>query len=340
MTGERRAAGVRGVVRPVSVAPMMDCTDRHFRWMMRRISRRALLYSEMVTAQAVLHGDREHLLGFDEVERPLALQLGGDDPAALAECARIAEGMGYDEVNLNVGCPSDRVASGNFGACLMARPGRVAACVAAMRAAVAVPVTVKHRIGIDDRDAYADMRAFVTTVAAAGCDRFTVHARKAVLGGLSPKENRTVPPLRYPDVYRLKAELPGLVIEINGGITTLAAIDEHLRHVDAAMLGRAAYDDPYLFSQVDRRWYGDEREPPSPVEVALAYGEYAARWLSARPGAKLSALTRHALGLFAGQPGAREFRRLLTTRQDGAPVEVMRRAVEAVQRARAARATG
>ena len=328
----------RGVVRPLSVAPMMDCTDRHQRWLMRQICRHALLYTEMVTQHAVLHGDREHLLGFSPEERPLALQLGGDDPAMLAECARIAAGMGYDEVNLNVGCPSDRVASGNFGACLMARPERVAACVAAMRAAVPIPVTVKHRIGIDDQDSYEHMRAFVDIVAAAGADRFSVHARKAVLGGLSPKENRTIPPLRYPEVYRLKRELPGLVIEINGGVRDLDAVDEHLRHVDAVMIGRAAYDDPYLFAAVDRRYFGDPAPAPGRAEVALRYGEYAARWLAQRPRAKLSGLARHVLGLFTGQPGAREFRRLLTTPQAGDAAEAMARAVAAVERAQAARA--
>jgi tRNA-dihydrouridine synthase A len=333
--------GARGGVHPISVAPMMDCTDRHFRWFMRQISRRALLYSEMVTMGAVIHGDREYLLGFSPEERPLALQLGGDDPATLAECARIAEGMGYDEVNLNVGCPSDRVASGNFGACLMARPERVAACVAAMRAAVQIPVTVKHRIGIDDRDAYEDMLAFVTTVAAAGCDRFTVHARKAVLGGLSPKENRTIPPLRHDDVHRLKAELPRLTIEINGGIVGLDAAAGHLQRVDGVMIGRAAYDDPYLFAEVDRRFYADDATPPGRFEVARRFGTYAARWLASRPpdrGGKLSGLTRHVLGLFAGMPGAREFRRLLTTPQAGPVEEVVERAVQAVERAQAARA--
>lgn len=335
-------SGVRGVLHPISVAPMMDCTDRHFRWFMRQICRRALLYTEMVTMGAVLHGDRAYILGFSEEERPLALQLGGDDPVMLAECARIAEGFGYDEVNLNVGCPSDRVASGNFGACLMARPERVAACVAAMRAAVAIPVTVKHRIGIDDADSYEDMRRFVTTVAAAGCDRFTVHARKAVLGGLSPKENRTVPPLRPADVYRLKEELPGLRIEINGGVTTLAAAEEHLRRVDGVMIGRAAYDDPYLFAGVDRRFYGDDAAVPDRFTVARRFGGYAGRWVaeragSGRPGGKLSGLTRHVLGLFAGMPGAREFRRLLTTQQGGAPEEVVERAVQAVERAQQGR---
>lgn len=334
---------VRGQLHPISVAPMMDCTDRHFRWFMRQISRRSLLYTEMVTMGAVLHGDRAYLLGFAPEERPLALQLGGDDPAMLAECARIGEGMGYDEINLNVGCPSDRVASGNFGACLMARPERVAECVAAMRAAVQIPVTVKHRIGIDDRDSYEDMHRFVTAVAAAGCDRFTVHARKAVLGGLSPKENRTIPPLRPHDVYRLKAELAHLRIEINGGIVTLEAAADHLKSVDGVMIGRAAYDNPYLFADVDRRFYGDDAAVPGRFEVARRFGGYAAGWFGertpARAGGKLSGLTRHVLGLFAGMPGAREFRRLLTTQQAGAPDEVVERAVQAVERAQERRAT-
>ncbi len=322
----------RGTTVPISVAPMMDCTDRHFRWLMRQISRHTLLYTEMVTMQAVMHGDRNLLLGYSPEERPISLQLGGDDPATLAECARIAEGLGYDEVNLNVGCPSERVASGNFGACLMDQPGRVADCVAAMRAVVAIPVTVKHRIGVDDRDSYEHMRGFVDAVAAAGCDRFTVHARKAVLGGLSPKENRTIPPLRYPDVYRLKAELPHLPIEINGGVRSLDAAAEHLGRVDAVMIGRAAYDDPYLFADVDRRFFADPREVPGRVEVALRYGEYAERVLAGAPRLKLSGVTRHILGLFTGVPGAREYRRILSTQPKERASEAMARAVAAVSR--------
>ncbi len=335
MTSPERPA--RGQTRALSVAPMMDCTDRHFRWLMRQVSRHVLLYTEMVTQHAVIHGDREHLLGFSPGEHPLALQLGGDDPVMLAECARIAEGMGYDEVNLNVGCPSDRVASGNFGACLMARPQRVAECVAAMRAAVALPVTVKHRIGIDDQDSYEEMLAFVDIVAAAGCDRFSVHARKAVLGGLSPKENRTVPPLRYADVHRLKHERPSLTIEINGGIRDLEAASEHLQHVDAVMIGRAAYDDPYLFATVDARFFADPTPVADRFEIALRYGEYVARWLALHPRLKLSGLARHVLGLFSGQPGAREFRRILTTPAEGRADEVMASAVAAVERALAHR---
>lgn len=334
----------RGRTRPLSVAPMMDCTDRHYRWLLRQISRHALLYTEMVTMHAVLHGDRDYILGFArDIEGPVALQLGGDDPTMLAECARIGADMGYDELNLNVGCPSDRVASGNFGACLMLRPQRVAECVAAMRNAVAIPVTVKHRIGVDDHDSYEHMRGFVDIVAAAGADRFTVHARKAILGGLSPHQNRTVPPLRYPDVHRLKAELPHLVIEINGGIRSLDDATTQLQHVDAVMIGRAAYDDPYLFAAVDRRFFADPREVPDRFEVALRYGEYAERFLAANPRAKLSGLARHVLGLFTGQPGAREFRRLLTGNTSGntqgTPTEVMARAVAAVQRAQSARAS-
>ena len=330
----------RGALRPLSVAPMMDCTDRHFRWLMRQISRHTLLYSEMVTSHAIVHGDRDYILGYAPEEHPVALQLGGDDPNMLAECARIAEGMGYDELNLNVGCPSDRVASGNFGACLMLRPQRVAECVAAMRAAVSLPVTVKHRIGVDAQDSYEHMLEFVDTVAAAGSDRFTVHARIAILGGLSPKENRTIPPLRYPDVYRLKAERPHLSIEINGGIKTLDETAEHLvKGVDAVMIGRAAYDDPYLFATVDERFFADPHEVPDRVEVALRYGEYAERYLAAAPRAKFSGLVRHVLGLFTGLPGAREFRRILTTPGQGSPTEAMARAVAAVTRGPAARAS-
>ena len=328
----------RGTLRPLSVAPMMDCTDRHFRWLMRQVTRHTLLYTEMVTMQAIAHGDREQLLGYSPIEHPVSLQLGGDDPTLLAECARIAEGMGYDEVNLNVGCPSDRVASGNFGACLMAAPERVAACVAAMRAAVTVPVTVKHRIGIDDQDSYEHMRRFVDIVADAGCDRFSVHARKAVLGGLSPKENRTIPPLRYPDVHRLKAELPHLTIEINGGIRTLEVAEQQLRHVDAVMIGRAAYDDPYLFASVDARFFGDDHAVPDRAEVATRYAEYAERWLAEHPRHRFTLLARHALGMFTGQPNAREYRRLLSSQLPGTPTELVERAVTAVLRPLPARA--
>jgi tRNA-dihydrouridine synthase A len=295
---------------PLSVAPMMDRTDRHFRYFMRQITRRTLLYTEMVTSAAILHGDREWLLGFSPAEKPLALQVGGDDPKALAICARIAEDMGYDEINLNVGCPSDRVQSGHFGACLMAQPARVADCVAAMRQVVHIPVTVKHRIGIDDQDRYEDMTHFVQTVAAAGCKRFTVHARKAWLKGLSPKENRDIPPLRYGDVYRLKQEFPHLVIEINGGIQTLEQAQAHLAQVDAVMIGRTAYDNPYLFATADRDVYGEEEPLRSRQAVAEAMIPYVARWVE--QGFKPHKITRHLLQLFTGQPGSRLWKRYLT----------------------------
>ena len=226
---------------PISIAPMMDRTDRHYRYFMRQITPGTLFYTEMVTAQAILHGDRQRLLGFTPAEKPLVLQVGGDDPTSLATCARLAAEFGYDGINLNVGCPSDRVRSGNFGACLMYQPERVATAVAAMVAASPLPVSVKHRIGVDDRDRYEDMADFVSTVAAAGCRHFTVHARKAWLQGLSPKDNRTIPPLRYGDVYRLKQEFPHLWIEINGGITQLPEVQDHLKRVDGAMIGRAAH---------------------------------------------------------------------------------------------------
>jgi len=232
------------LVLPVSVAPMMEWTDRHCRYFLRRISRRCLLYTEMVTTGAVLHGDRGRLLAYHPDEHPLALQLGGSEPADLAECARIAESLGFDEINLNVGCPSDRVQSGRFGACLMAEPALVGRCVEAMRRAVSVPVTVKSRIAIDDQEEWPTLRGFVDTVAAAGCSRFIVHARKAWLTGLSPRENRDVPPLRYELVYRLKAARPDLAIVLNGGVASLSEVDAHLRHLDGVMLGRAAYQNP------------------------------------------------------------------------------------------------
>ena len=296
--------------RPVSVAPMLKRTDRHFRFMLRQITRKALLYTEMITTGAIIHGDKEYLLGFSPEERPLALQLGGDDPSALAECAGIGEEWGYDEINLNVGCPSDRVQRGCFGAQLMARPNKVAACVAAMRNAVTLPVTVKHRIGIDQLDRYEDMLHFVRTVAEAGCDRFIVHARKAWLDGLSPKQNRTVPPLRHSEVHRLKRELSDLQVEINGGITTIDQIGNHLQHVDGVMLGRAALDDPFLFATVDQEFYGADGPSVTRRAVVEAMVPYANQWTSR--GFKLAVVARHLLQLFVGQPGTRCWKRLLT----------------------------
>jgi tRNA-dihydrouridine synthase A len=332
-TPDRAPIALRGRTVPLSIAPMMDRTDRHFRWFLRRITRRALLYTEMVTTGAILQGDDpERFLEFHPDERPLALQLGGDDPAELAACARIAEETGYDEINLNVGCPSDRVQRGSFGVCLMGTPERVADGVAAMREAVSLPVTVKHRIGFDDLDRYQDMLRFVDTVAAAGCDRFTVHARKAWLRGLSPKENRNVPPLRYDDVYRLKAERPELPIEINGGIAGLSAIREHLARVDAVMLGRAAYDDPYALALADRELFGDGGAPATRRAVVEGLVEHGA-WLRER-GEPVSRLARHVHGLFAGRPGARAWRRHLSerSRDPEAPPELFREAAVHVPR--------
>jgi tRNA-dihydrouridine synthase A len=310
----------RGLIRPLSVAPMMDRSDRHFRRLMRLISRRTLLYTEMVTCPAILHGDRQRLLGFDPVERPLALQLGGDDPGMLSACARIAGDAGYDEINLNVGCPSDRVQSGNFGVCLMRSPERVAECVAAMRAAVELPITVKHRIGVDELDRYEDMVRFVEIVAQAGCDRFTVHARKAWLHGLSPKQNRTVPPLRHADVHRLAREFPQLVIEINGGILTMADVLAQLELVDAVMIGRAAWDNPWMFAQADREVFGEDTALPTPAQVVSEYVAYIERWLapserrgpSASPSATI--LLRPLQNLFVGCPGTRRWKQAVNAK--------------------------
>ncbi len=302
---------LRGVVRPVSVAPMMQRTDRHFRVLLRQLSRETLLYTEMVTTGAILHGDRARHLGFDPIEHPIALQLGGDDPKALTESALIAVDWGYDEVNLNVGCPSDRVQSGRFGACLMAHPERVAEAVSMMRAKVDIPVTVKHRIGIDDLDRYEDMLNFVNVVSEAQADRFSVHARKAWLSGLSPKENRNIPPLRYEDVFRLKRERPDLIIELNGGIRSLDEMAQHLTKVDAVMIGRAAYDDPTLFSRVDSTFFGVADPGLSPVEVVESMIEYIDR-VTRSEGCRIHHVTRHMLTLFRGKPGGRHWRRRLS----------------------------
>ncbi|HBB31011.1 MAG TPA: tRNA dihydrouridine(20/20a) synthase DusA, partial [Cyanobacteria bacterium UBA8803] len=308
---------------PLSVAPMMDRTDRHFRYFLRQITRCTLLYTEMVTSAAILHGDRDRLLGFSLEEKPLALQVGGDNPQELAKCARIAEDMGYDEINLNVGCPSSRVQEGNFGACLMAQPELVADCVAAMIKATSLPVTVKHRIGIDECDRYEDMANFVRIVSDAGCQRFTVHARKAWLQGLSPKDNRTIPPLRYPEVHRLKQEFPHLFIEINGGFISLEQVQEQLKLVDAVMIGRAAYDYPYLFAMADSKIYGETVTPPTRHQVAEAMVPYIDFWVA--KGMKLNKITRHMLQLFAGQPGSRIWKRHLTEKSclSGAGSEVV-----------------
>jgi tRNA-dihydrouridine synthase A len=296
--------------RRFSVAPMMDWTDRHCRYFLRLLSSNALLYTEMVTTGALIHGDRERFLGHDDTEHPLALQLGGSTPADLATCARLAEAAGYDEVNLNVGCPSDRVQNNMIGACLMAHPGLVADCVKAMKDAVAIPVTVKHRIGINGRDSYAQLCDFVGQVQAAGCRSFTVHARIAILEGLSPKENRDIPPLRYDVVARLKEDFPELEIVLNGGIKTLEECQLHLQTFDGVMLGREAYHNPYLLAEVDTRLFGGTAPVISRSEVLAKMRPYIATHLAS--GGNMHHVTRHMLGLGAGFPGARKFRQLLS----------------------------
>lgn len=316
--------------RRVSVAPMMDWTDRHCRFFLRLLTRHTLLYTEMVTTGAILRGDRERLLAYDPAEHPLALQLGGSDPTELARSARIAAELGYDEINLNVGCPSDRVQSGRFGACLMAEPTLVADCVAAMRATVDRPVTVKTRIGIDDRDSYDELVEFVGRVAEGGCQIFIVHARKAWLTGLSPKENREIPPLRYDIVHRLKRDFRDLVIILNGGLTDLDQIAEQLRHVDGVMIGRAAYENPYLLADVDPRFWDSARPMPNRHDVVRALLPYVDFQL--RQGMPLHSMTRHLLGLFQSVPGARAWRRYLSenTHCPGAGTAVLEAALRQV----------
>lgn len=311
---------------------MMDWTDRHCRAFHRTLSRRARLYTEMVTTGAVLHGPRERLLGFDAGEHPVALQLGGSDPAALAAAARIAEDLGYDEVNLNVGCPSDRVQDGRFGACLMREPNLVGAAVEAMKAAVAIPVTVKCRLGVDDQDVEAALDAVTDCVVAAGADALVVHARKAWLKGLSPKENRDVPPLDYPRVHRLKAGRPGLPVAINGGLATLDAAQAQFAHIDGVMLGRAAYHDPALLLAVDPALFGETAPAPDPFAALEAFAPYLAARLA--EGVPLHAMTRHVLGLFNGRPGARAWRRHLATAgtRPGANLATLRAAAALVSR--------
>src|SRR6266700_1234657 len=314
----RNAQSPAPLSRKFAIAPMMEWTDRHCRYFHRLLTRRALLYTEMLSTGAVLFGDRARLLGFDPVEHPVAVQLGGSDPKALSEAARICADLGYDEINLNVGCPSSRVERGRFGACLMAAPRLVAECVAAMRASVAVPVTVKCRLGIDDQDPEAALDAFAAAVKAAGVDALIVHARKAWLDGLSPKDNREIPPLDYARVYRLKAARPRLT-----GIATVEAAAAHLRHVDGAMLGRAAYREPWRLLAVDPLLFGLPSPAPSPRAALELLMPYLARELVR--GTRLSAVTRHVLGLFNGMPGARAFRRHLATQatSPGAGIEVI-----------------
>jgi len=309
---------------------MLDWTDRHFRYFARLITRRTLLYTEMVTTGALLHGDRGRFLRHDPAEHPVALQLGGSDPAEMAACARLGADWGYDEININVGCPSDRVQNGRFGACLMAEPGVVADCVAAMKAVVDVPITVKTRIGIDERDSYEELAAFTDTVLSAGCDLLIVHARKAWLKGLSPKENRDVPPLRYDVVERLKGDFPALPMVINGGITSLVQAKAMLQTFDGVMIGREAYHNPWMLAEADTLIFGESLNAQSPQAVLDALFPYIARNLA--EGVPLNAMTRHLLGLFQGRPGAKAWRRHLSehAHRPGAGIEVLRQAAAKV----------
>lgn len=314
--------------RRFSVAPMMDWTDQHCRFFLRLLSQHALLYTEMVTTGALLHGDRARFLDHDASEHPLALQLGGSVPAELAACAKLAEDWGYDEVNLNVGCPSDRVQHNMIGACLMGHPALVADCVKAMRDAVGIAVTVKHRIGINGRDSYAELCDFVGQVAEAGCRSFTVHARIAILEGLSPKENREVPPLRYEVAAQLKRDFPALEVVLNGGIKTLEECRTHLQTFDGVMLGREAYHNPYLLAEVDRQLFGIERAAPSRGDVLRQLRPYIERHLA--QGGAMHHITRHVLGLAQGFPGARRFRQVLSVdvHKSPAPLSVFDHAIE------------
>ncbi|PHR18335.1 MAG: tRNA dihydrouridine(20/20a) synthase DusA [Hoeflea sp.] len=313
-----------------AVAPMMDWTDRHCRFLHRQLSRQALLYTEMVVADGIIHGDRDRLLGFDQVEHPVALQLGGSEPDKLVEAVRIATDFGYDEINLNVGCPSDRVQSGAFGACLMREAELVARCVTTMKTVADVPVTVKCRIGVDEQDPEIVLPDFVRTVVDAGVDALWVHARKAWLEGLSPKENRDIPPLDYGIVYRLKRDYPNLFIGINGGVATLNQADEHLNHVDGVMLGRAAYHNTSLLAEVDRQVYGDDVAETDWGAVCASMMAHAEAHLAA--GGRLIHVTRHMIGLFQGVRGARRFRQILSTDavRPGAGPEVIAAAFEAI----------
>ena len=328
---EKNVTRVKSGLWRFSVAPMMDWTDRHCRVFHRLLTRRALLYTEMLTTGAVIHGDRARLLGFDRSEHPVALQLGGSDPRELADAARIGEDFGYDEINLNVGCPSDRVKDGRFGACLMAEPRLVADCVAAMKRAVRIPVTVKSRIGIDNQDPEAALDVLARGVVAAGSDALIVHARKAWLNGLSPKQNRDIPPLDYHRVYRLKAALPDVAVIINGGIASLEEARAHLAHVDGVMLGRAAYQEPWRLLSVDPVIFGEAAPHASMRDAFEAMMPYIERELAR--GTRLHAITRHFVGAYHAVPGARAFRRHLAEHgvRAGAGVNVLRDAIALVE---------
>jgi len=305
---------------PVSIAPMMDYTDRHDRYFLRLISARVLLYTEMVTAPAIVHGNAERLLQYNQEEHPIAVQFGGSQPQELAVCAKLADKAGYDEINLNVGCPSDRVQSGKFGACLMAEPKLVAECVTAMQAETSKPVTVKNRIGIDEQDSYEFLREFIEAQAEAGCGTFAIHARKAWLKGLSPRENREIPELVYERVYLLKQDYPELNIIINGGIKTLADMQMHLQYVDGVMIGREAYHNPWILAEADQLFYAGEAQPKTRQDIVKAYMQYMQRQMD--QGIPLSRMSRHMLGLFHGQPGARSWRRTLSEKGPSSPFDL------------------
>ncbi len=311
----------------ISVAPMLDWTDRHCRYFHRLLSSQTLLYTEMVTTGAIIHGKGD-FLAYNEEEHPLALQLGGSNPIDLARCAKLAQERGYDEINLNVGCPSDRVQNGRFGACLMAEPELVAQCVAAMKAVVDIPVTVKTRIGIDDQDSYEFLTHFVTVVSEqGGCEQFTIHARKAWLSGLSPKENREIPPLDYPRAYQLKQDFPQLTIAVNGGVKSLAEAKEHLQHLDGVMIGREAYQSPYLLAEVDQQIFGLDTPVKKRSQVVQEMYPYIEQQLA--QGSYLGHITRHMLGLFQNMPGARQWRRHISenAHKAGAGIEVVEQAL-------------
>jgi len=316
----------------------MDWTDRHCRYFWRRLSKRARLYTEMVTTGALLHGDVERHLNFDDSEHPVALQLGGSDPKALGQCAALGQSWGYDEINLNCGCPSDRVQNGRFGACLMAEPTLVRDCISEMRSRTSIPITVKHRIGIDHHESYAELHDFVATVAEGGCDVFIVHARKAWLDGLSPKQNREIPPLKYAWVYRLKQDFPELTVVINGGITSLQESHSHLEHVDGVMLGRAAYQNPWILSRVDSILFDEKDCAATREQVIEALVPYIDSIIL--EGGRLNWITRHILGLFQGEFGGRQFRRILSegAHKPGADARLLRRALVSCQRLEGERA--
>lgn len=297
--------------RRLSIAPMMDHTDKHFRYFMRLLSKHAVLYTEMITTGALIHGNRQRFLDFnDDVEHPLAIQLGGSNPDDLAECAKMSENEGYDEVNLNIGCPSDRVQNGQFGACLMSNKNLVADCVNKIQARIKIPVTIKTRIGIDDLDSYEFLHDFITTTHEAGCNTFIIHARKAILSGLSPKENRDIPPLNYERVHKIKQDFPELNITINGGFTELDGIKSQLQHVDGVMVGRAAYQNPFMLAKADSVLFENSDIPPTRENILNEYRNYVEEQL--RRGERIKNLTRHVIGLYQGQPGARKYRQLLS----------------------------